>query len=452
MGPHRPIGDGSPSAYDFALASEAVKAGWPDQEIAELIRRARERHGEVKGERDDYIIRTIRRARTGKSYIPEFDADEVEDTRRRLKGGKTKPTEERKWVIDDPAPELARLSALASITYDREREEAAEKLGCRVATLDREVKKCRGEASGGRALVIETPEPHPEPVAGAELLDDLAATFRRFLHLPSQADTSGALWVIHTYTFEASPVTPRLAITSPEKRCGKTTLLELVAALACKPQMASNITAAATFRLIEMARPTLLVDEADTFLGQHEELRGVLNSGHRSTGAVVRVEERGGELVPAMFSTWAPVAIAMIGRLPGTLADRSIEVRMTRRAPGEAAERWRCDRLEQFAQLRRRCARWAQDHLDGLREADPEMPAPLHDRAADNWRPLLAIADLMENSRNPQPILSNHRCRFHAIGICSRSGRKRAAGIRGRSAAVGLLEKYDLGHFHAERG
>ena len=84
----------------------------------------------------------------------------------------------------------------------------------------------------------------------------------------------------------------------------------------------AGITAAAIFRTVELARPTLLIDEADTFLQQNDELRGVLNSGHRRGGNVVRLLGDGHE--PRQFSTFAPVAIAMIGKLPNTLADRSI--------------------------------------------------------------------------------------------------------------------------------
>jgi putative DNA primase/helicase len=227
---------------------------------------------------------------------------------------------------DDWQEEVGRLAALPGVAYDREREAVAGRLGCRVGTLDKEVARIRGEAAGpgegtpgaGRPLRFDPPELHPEPVDGAALLLELAGTFRRFLALPKHADTACALWVVHTHAFAASPITPRLAITSPEKRCGKTTLLELVGALVAKPQMASNVSAAATFRTIELCRPTLLIDEADTFLGEAEELRGILNSGHRRSGEVIRVRERDGELEPVAFSTWAPVAIAMIGKLPGT--------------------------------------------------------------------------------------------------------------------------------------
>ena len=96
---------------------------------------------------------------------------------------------------------------------------------------------------------------------------------------------------------------------------------------------------------------------------------------------------------PRRFSTWAPVAIAAIGRIADTLEDRSVRIELKRRALGETVERWRVDRAHLLGDVVRRCVRWAADHLDDLRQADPGVPDQLHDRAADNWRPLLAIAD-----------------------------------------------------------
>jgi hypothetical protein len=120
-------------------------------------------------------------------------------------------------------------------------------------------------------------------------------------------------------------------------------------------------------------------------------LRGILNSGHRRSGEVIRTS--GEDHEPRRFSTWAPVAIAAIGQIPGTLEDRSISVELRRRGAGEQVERWRLDRAHLLEPLVRRCARWATDYITDLGDADPVVPAQLHDRAADNWRPLLAIAD-----------------------------------------------------------
>lgn len=244
----------------------------------------------------------------------------------------------------------------------------------------------------GKTVALEDPERWPEQVAGATLLDDLVATFTRFLALPDGAAPTLALWTVHAHAHDASPVSPVLALTSPEKRCGKTTLLELLSALVPRPLPASNVTAATVFRAVERCRPTLLVDEADTFLHEGSELRGVLNSGHRRSMAFIP-RCVGDEHEVRHFRTWAPKAVALIGELPDTLSDRSIEVRMRRRAPDEEVERLRLDRLEELEPLRRRAWTWAQAHLDRLEAVDPQVPDGLHDRERDNWRPLLAIAD-----------------------------------------------------------
>lgn len=236
-------------------------------------------------------------------------------------------------------------------------------------------------------------EPWPEPVPGAALLDDLAKTFAAHLSLPPGGATKAALWTAHAYAFDASPITPRLAISSPEKGCGKTTLLDLVSLLAPRTLLAASITASATFRVIQAVRPCLLIDEADTFLADAPDLRGVLNSGHRRTGTLVKSVEVEGGYEPRAFSTWSPVAIALIGRLDGTLEDRSIRIEMRRALPGEVTKSLRLDRPGAFLDLRRKATRWATDHMEALREADPAMPDGIFNRLADNWRPLLAIAD-----------------------------------------------------------
>ena len=70
----------------------------------------------------------------------------------------------------------------------------------------------------------------------------------------------------------------------------------------------------------------MLIDEADSFLRNSDELRGVLNSGHTRDSAFV-IRTVGEDHEPRRFSTWGAKAIALIGKLPDTLADRSIEVR-----------------------------------------------------------------------------------------------------------------------------
>jgi Protein of unknown function (DUF3631) len=158
-------------------------------------------------------------------------------------------------------------------------------------------------------------------------------------------------------------------------------------------ELASNISASAVFRYVQDERPTLLIDEADTFIKENEEMRGVLNSGHTKTAAyVIRAVEVCGEHKAKRFSTWAPKAIATIRSLADTLEDRSIIVTMQRKKKRETVERLRRSDNDDFAMLRRRARHWCEDNLGILTTADPAVPDTLNDRAADNWRPLLAVA------------------------------------------------------------
>lgn len=245
----------------------------------------------------------------------------------------------------------------------------------------------------GQALALTVPESWPDPVDGRELLAELEGVVTRYVALPQGGATATALWALFTYVHDASVISPNLGLSSPEKRCGKTTLLSIIGQLVRRAVPASNISTAALFRSVEEYSPTLLIDEAETFIGEREEMRGILNAGHQRANAYV-IRTVGDDHQPRIFSTWCPKAFALIGRLPETLEDRSIVIPMRRRVPGEEVERLRLDRLD-LGDTCRKMARWAADHLEALRTADPGMPEELNDRAADNWRPLLAIADLV---------------------------------------------------------
>lgn len=248
----------------------------------------------------------------------------------------------------------------------------------------------------GQAVMLSDPILWPEPVDGAALMGALARTFARYLALPDGAATALALWVVHAHAVEAAFVSPLMVLASPEKRCGKTTTFKVLGALVPRRLPASSISPAALFRSIEKFRPTLLLDEADTAFRESEELRAIVNAGHDRDGAFV-LRTVGDDHEPRAFSTWCPKAIALIGTLPGTLTDRAIVVPMRRRRRDEKVERLRVDRLADLEPLRSQAWRWTRDHLAVLREADPEVPASLNDRASDNWRPLLAVADAAGN-------------------------------------------------------
>ena len=291
--------------------------------------------------------------------------------------------------------EIERLSKLSLVAYERERGAAARHVNMRATILDKLVSSKRQPevANGqGQSLDLPTPELWPDPVDGAELLSEMTAAVLRYVVMEVGSAEAAALWILHAHVVDAFQISPRLGVISAEKRCGKTTLLDVVHDLSPRPLSTSNTTAAAIFRTIEAAQPTLLIDEADTFLTSNDEMRGILNSGYRRSSAFV-LRLVGDNHAPRQFSTWAAVAIALIGKLPDTLQDRSILIRMRRRLPSESIAQFRADRTDDLKILARRAARWADDNLEALRAIDPAMPPTITNRDADNWRPLLAIAD-----------------------------------------------------------
>ena len=250
----------------------------------------------------------------------------------------------------------------------------------------------KNSAKQGGDIHFLAADPWQESVDGAALLDELCATFSAHAVLPPGAPEAFALWTLNTYVFDAHDFLPILLIGSPEKRCGKSTVLKLLRFLCHRVLPVSNIPPAALFRMIDKCRPTLLIDEADTFLKENEELRGVVNSGHsRDFAYVVRCV--GEDYEPRTFSTWAPKAIAMIGTAPDTIADRSVRVSLRRKLPDEKVSRVD-GRDKCFPSLRSKCARWAQDNLCILQQTSPVPLDTGNDRAADNWSALLGIAEV----------------------------------------------------------
>jgi hypothetical protein len=172
----------------------------------------------------------------------------------------------------------------------------------------------------------------------------------------------------------------------------------VISYLVNRPLPTVNITGPAIFRTVEKAQPTLLFDEADNTFNRRgnaadaaSDILAILNSGHRHGGQVTRTV--GDDFEPRSFSTHAPAAVALIGRLPGTLEDRSVRIRLQRKHVGERVERFRHDRVEDLQKLARQARRWCDDNRDRLVASDPPLPPELFNRAADNWLPLLAIAD-----------------------------------------------------------
>jgi hypothetical protein len=301
---------------------------------------------------------------------------------------------------------------------NQEMNEITEDGGCALLPGARDGGRTSGEGIRPWNAEVEV-EPWAEAVDGAELLNGLAKWIRRYVVLEEAAVDTLALWVLHTHAFELRDVTVYIGVESPQKRCGKTTLLTVLSEVVNRPIVAANISSPAFFRVIEEMQPTLMIDEADTALHRNDELRGILNSGYkRKTAYVVRVASEGprndewratrdesqkleaeGGMRPGRvsrlvrYSSWCPKAIATIKHLPETLQDRCIVIEMHRKRMGEP-----CERLKEMSglELRRKCARFVRDYGEAIGSAEPRIPVELHDRAGEIWEPLLALADLAQ--------------------------------------------------------
>jgi hypothetical protein len=236
-----------------------------------------------------------------------------------------------------------------------------------------------------------------------QLLTDVYNFAGRFIAYPSEhAHIAHVLWIVHTHLMDAWESTPRLALLSPEPASGKTRALEITELLVPNPVEAVNVTPAYLFRKVgaDGEKPTILYDEIDTVFGpkakENEEIRGLLNAGHRRGAVAGRCVVYGSKVVTEEIPAYCAVALAGLGWLPDTMLTRSVIIRMRRRAPGEkvTAFRRRVHATEGHA-LRDRLAAWAAAAVSDMTAARPEMPPGVEDRDADVWEPLLAIADAM---------------------------------------------------------
>lgn len=233
---------------------------------------------------------------------------------------------------------------------------------------------------------------------GEIILRDVQAFLERFVAYPSKdASVAHALWVAHTHTMSEWESTPRIAFLSPEPGSGKSRALEVTELLVPRPILAVNTTPAYLFRKVADPEgpPTLLYDEIDTVFGprakENEDIRGMLNAGHRKGAVAGRCVVRGKQVLTEELPAYCAVALAGLDDLPDTLMTRSIVVRMRRRAPNEFVEpfRRRLVECEGYA-LRDQLSEWM---LSVSTWSWPSMPDGVSDRAADVWEALLAIAE-----------------------------------------------------------
>ncbi len=239
------------------------------------------------------------------------------------------------------------------------------------------------------------------PASLGEALDMAYGYILRYVVCPSPHEpVAVVLWVAHAWAIEAAETSPYLAVTSVHPRSGKTRLGETVEQLVPRPWRAITPSEAVLFRKLEQDHPTLLLDEVDAIFGtkrqaeSHEGLRAILNAGNRRGTTVPRMVGEGKRMKVQDFSTFGPKVVLGIGELPATIADRSIPIRLERRARSEPVAKFRAREAEPAAvPIRDALEGHLAPLIDRLAHARPDVPHQLGDRSADGWEPLLAIAD-----------------------------------------------------------
>jgi hypothetical protein len=230
-----------------------------------------------------------------------------------------------------------------------------------------------------------------------KLLDHIEGLISKHTILPKSEISAVTLWCAATYVINDFRIFSKLLITSPEKRCGKSTLLDLIHAVCHKSLISSNMTSATIYRLIDKWQPTLIIDEADTFVANSaSDMTGIINSGHgRNRANVSRCV--GDNFVVRQYSTWTPMVLASIGDLQPTIMDRSIVIQIRRKKTSEHVAVIPVVLFDLCKQLRAELLKWAIDNST-LIKSSPYLPPDIgNDRAADNWTPLFTIANLAGN-------------------------------------------------------
>jgi hypothetical protein len=248
------------------------------------------------------------------------------------------------------------------------------------------------------AVAAETDDAHltSGPAVNRPLVT-LLNTIERYVVMTPAQRLVVALWIMHAHCVQHFEQTPYLTVTSPQRQCGKSRLLELLELLVPRAWMTITPSEAVIYRTIDATMPTLLLDEVDAVFApktadRYEGLRAILNAGHRRGAKVPRCTGPTQQVVS--FEVYCAKVLAGIGTLPDTITDRSIPIRLQRKTRDEPVERFRRrDVLAVTEPLRDDLEKWAAARGQELAAARPELPDELSDRMQEGCEPLLAIAD-----------------------------------------------------------
>jgi putative DNA primase/helicase len=348
----------------------------------------------MKKENDELEIYKKQEAEYDRIARAEKEKMRIQEIERQAREEK-KAKEKRKQALCEE------ITTASDVDYALDRREIAKKHGVPVGTCDKireSFQKTANEKSQS-STPFQMPEPWPEPVEASELYNIVKERIGQYVVMDEAQLMACTLYIMLTYCADFLRLFPLLAIQSAIKRCGKTRLQQVCSLMINKGISLSSISEAALYRVVEKYHPTLLIDEIDTLFTNRKNdradaIRGLLNAGHdRSSSKVWRCD--GEENDVRAFDVFGPKVLSGIGKLPDTLTDRSIIIKLKRKLQNEKVKRFSLlDDQNEWINIRARLLRWSKDNGEKISEARPELPKELNDRAYDNWMSLIAVADM----------------------------------------------------------
>lgn len=233
------------------------------------------------------------------------------------------------------------------------------------------------------------------------LLASIEEWLNKYLAFPMpEYATIAALWALGTYLWEeAFDAYPYLVITASTRRSGKTILMNLLKGISRNGVSGTGTTGPTLFRLIRDGKPSVFIDEAESFNSDsNDTMQAVTNTGYKRGDAIPRTSKTG-EI--EWWPTYCPKCFVLIGGVNSTLEDRSIVIQMRRgREPNRLVT---SVAQSEGDNLKLRMAAWAKDAEKAVQDAFLNFDRALLDflpsRDAEIWTPLVIIAQMIAPER-----------------------------------------------------
>jgi len=250
-------------------------------------------------------------------------------------------------------------------------------------------------------------------ISGSDLLSRCQEFLRAYVHFADdRLYVLVGTWILATYVYVLFSHFGYMFFHSEFKRSGKTRVEEILSHLCFEATSPLNSPTVPTIRDTASEGGTLILDTLERWKGKSPEAYSaameLLDAGFRNGGTVAK-------MVPSMDSQWrrelisvfAPYVLAAIAEnsLPDTALDRSFVIQMNRKDIRIKKKKYdfnRCDK--ECASVRDDLYIWALQNAAALatiysgRKLEVDVDRlELNDRAADIWKPLLAVARFLGN-------------------------------------------------------